>query len=277
MRIFLAGASGVIGRRLVPALTGAGHEVWGTTRRPDRTAAIAAAGARPVLLDALDAEAVRAAVAGCAPDVVIHQLTDLASRDFAANSRIREQATRNLVDAARTAGIERLLAQSIAFVHPDGTRPATEQDPIDDDPARAVTLDGVRALESTVAEIEQSVILRYGMLYGPGTWYAPDGLMAEQAHAGTLPAGPEVTSFVHVDDAVDATVAALDWPAGIVNIVDDEPASGRDWAPVFAAAVGAPAPEPTDDGPIGRPISNALARSRGWSPRHSTWRTGFTA
>lgn len=270
MRILLAGAAGAIGRRLVPLLVAGGHEVVGTTRRPERVHAIAGLGARGALLDAYDRENVERVMEAVEPDAVIHQLTDLAALDFAGNARVRIEGTRNLVDAALACGVERMVAQSIAWVVAPGTTPATEDEPLAED-----ATPGVRELEAAVAEVPVGVVLRYGMLYGPGTWFARDGAHADSARKGGLGATAEVTGFVHVDDAAAAAVDALAWSAGVVNVVDDEPARAEEWMPAFAAAVGAPPPAiPAFESP-GRPISNARARSLGWVPRHASWREGF--
>lgn len=281
MRIFVAGASGAIGRRLLPLLTAAGHDVVGTTRTEAGLDALRALGARPVQLDVFDAEATAAAVAAHAPDVVMHQLTALAGGNPADNARIRIEGTRNLVDAAKRAGVTRIVAQSISWAYEPGSGPARETDPLDvAAPApRATTIGGIRSLEDAVAELPQHVILRYGTLYGPGTWFAPGGLMADKLAAGTLPANDGVSSFVHVDDAAGAALAALEWTAnGPVNIVDDEPAPAHAWAPVLADAFALPAPAHTEGGaPWERGADNTLARSYDWVPRHGSWRTGFHA
>ncbi|GHE12644.1 NAD-dependent epimerase/dehydratase family protein [Streptomyces alanosinicus] len=280
MRIFVAGATGAIGRRLVPLLIEAGHDVIGATRTPGGLDTLRALGADARQLDVFDAEAVTAAVAEAAPDVVMHQLTSLAAGNPADNARIRVEGTRNLVDAAKRAGVTRIVAQSISWAYAPGTEPAREHHPLDlDAPApRATTIGGIRALEDAVAELPHHVILRYGTLYGPGTWFAPGGLMADKLAAGTLPANAGVSSFVHVDDAARAAVAALAWPAGPVNIVDDEPAAARVWVPVLADALKAPVPEPVEGGAgWERGADAALARSRGWQPTHRSWRTGFSA
>ena len=274
LKILVAGATGVVGRRLVPLLVEAGHEVAGTTRRPERTESIAAQKARPIVLDVLDADAVREVVAAERPDAIIHQLTDLANEDFEANSHLRIHGTRNLVEAAKESGVELMIAQSIAWLYVPGDRPAVETDPLDPTlpPSK-----GVIALEEAVATMPRGVVLRYGALYGPGTWYAPDGAIAERVKAGTLRQAPSWTSFVHADDAAAAALAALDWPAGPVNIVDDEPATTADWLPVFSAALGAPTPGTAGRhaAPMGRPVSNAKALSLGWKPQVPSWRTGF--
>jgi nucleoside-diphosphate-sugar epimerase len=272
MHVLLAGATGVVGRRIVPLLLARGHRVTGLTRRPGRAAALRALGARPVVVDVVEGSSLTAAVRAVAPDVVMHQLTDLGDGDLAANARFRVVGTRNLVDAAHAAGVRRIVAQSIAFAYADGPGSASEDTPLD--PAWP----GVRELESTVAELAEWVVLRYGMFYGPDTWFAPDGRMADQARAGQLPADASVTSFVHVDDAATAAVEALAWPTGAVNVCDDEPAAGRDWVPAFCAAVGAPAPPRVTSRQAGaRGADNHRARRLGWTPAHPSWRDGFPA
>ncbi|MGH3241713.1 MAG: NAD-dependent epimerase/dehydratase family protein, partial [Spirillospora sp.] len=205
MKILLAGATGVVGRRLIPLLVQAGHEVTGTTRRAERTGLLGDLGATPVVLDVLDAAATRAAVTAARPDAVIHQLTDLSQEDFTANSQLRIEGTRNLVDAARAEGVETMVAQSIAWVYVPGDAPAVETDRLD---ASLPPYAGVAALEEAVGEMPRGVVLRYGALYGPGTWYAPDGAIADRVRAGTMRPAPSWTSFVHADDAASAAFAA---------------------------------------------------------------------
>lgn len=279
MKILLAGAGGVIGRALAPLLVQAGHEVAGTTRRTDRLGEIAALGARPVVADALDRRGVFDLVAAERPDVVMHQLTDLSSRDYAGNARIRIEGTRHLIDAAKSVGVRRVIAQSIAWVYAPGEGPAREDEPLDLEapPPRGTTVEGVRALEAAVAEMPEGVILRYGLFYGPGTWYARDGSAADQVRRGELPATDGITSWIHVEDAARAALLALEWPPGPVNIVDDEPAPGTAWLSVYAAALGAPPPPVSPGAGRGeRGASNAKARKDlGWQPIYSTWREGF--
>ncbi len=279
-RIFIAGATGAIGRLLVPRLVGAGHQVTAATRGAGKAALLRDQGATPVVLDVFDAAAVRDALKEAAPEVVIHQLTALSDVDLAANARIRVEGTRNLVDAAKDVGARRMIAQSISWAYAPGDGPADETTPLDTGapPPRATTVAGVAALENATAELDEWVVLRFGTFYGPGTWYAPGGLMASRLAEGTVPANDGVASFLHVADAADATLAALDWPSGPLNIVDDEPAPAREWVPALATALGAPAPEPVAGGaPWERGATNAKATSLGWCPRHPSWRTGFTA
>lgn len=281
MRIFLAGAFGALGRQVVPALLGQGHEVVGLTRNPASAGKIEAQGAAAVLGDVYDAAALTQVVAAARPDVVLHQLTDLGAGDRAANAKVRVTGTRNLVDAAKAAGVRRIVAQSISWAYEPGAEPATEDTPLDRHgaPDRVTTVAGIESLETAVAELPEWVVLRYGTLYGPGTWYEPGALMADLAHAGTLPANADVSSFVHVGDAASAVVAALDWPPGAVNVCDDEPAAGHEWVPVFCAAVGAPRPARVDAERTGwaRGADNTRARKElGWTPERSSWRDGFT-
>ncbi|HEY2203946.1 MAG TPA: NAD(P)-dependent oxidoreductase [Pseudonocardia sp.] len=278
MRIFLAGATGAVGRPLVPMLLAAGHRVIGTSRTDRGVTDVRALGAEPVRLDVFDADALRDAVRAAAPDLVMHQLTALGDGDLAANARIRRVGTRALVDAAHAAGVRRIVAQSISWAYAPGDTPADEATPLDPTEAapRAGSVAGVRALEDAVGELERAVVLRYGTLYGPGTWYAPHARVAGQLSAGELLADDAVSSLLHVEDAARAAVAALDWPAGPVNVCDDEPAAAREWLPALAAALGE-RPPPLAPGRAGwqRGASNALAARLGWKPRYSSWRDGF--
>jgi nucleoside-diphosphate-sugar epimerase len=288
MRIFVAGATGAVGRLLIPLLTGAGHQVTGTSRTPHGLDRVRALGADAVQVNALDTGGLRDAVTAAAPDVVIHQLTALAEGNTAENARIRREGTRNLADAARQAGVTRIIAQSVAWAYAPGDSPADEHTPLDltAPPPRANLIGGIRALEETAAELEEHVILRYGTFYGPGTWYSPGGLADQQLRQGSgttavpgpLTADDAVNSFIHVEDAARAAAAALNWPSGPVNIVDDEPAPARDWLPVLADVLGTPAP-PAAAGRAAwqRGASNTLARALGWAPQNPSWRTGFAA
>jgi nucleoside-diphosphate-sugar epimerase len=283
MRIFLAGATGVIGRRLVPRLVGQGHLVTGLVRRDLDADWLRGLGAEAVVGDVFDRDGVARAVRQARPDVVMHQLTDLKSGNREANSEMRQTGTRHLVDAARAAGVRRVVAQSIAWAYQAGPGPAGEDVPLDlgAQGTRLGTVRGVAALEAAVREAPEWVVLRYGLLYGPGTWYARDGLMAERSARGELVADGDVSSFVHVDDAAGAAADALEWPTGAVNVCDDVPAAGREWVPAFCRAVGAPdppvAPEAERHG-WARGASNEHARQGlNWTPAYPSWRKGFAA
>jgi len=306
MRVFVAGASGAIGRPLVPRLVAAGHEVTGTTRSEERAEAIRAAGATAAVVDVFDASSLRAAVDEARPEVLVHQLTSLPDRlDFRKEgvyeptNRVRIEGTGILLDAARAAGVRRVVCQSIAFAYrPEGARVKTEDDPLMDDiPGNFGS--GIRALnemEAMVLEADgiDGVVLRYGFFYGPGTYYADDGTTTADVRRRRMPIvgrGTGIFSFVHVDDAADATVAAVERGApGIYNIADDEPAQMSEWLPVFAEAAGAKKPlrvpvwlarfvggreVPTFALELRGASNEKAKRELGWQPAHPTWRTGF--
>lgn len=307
MRIFLAGATGVVGRHLVPALRQAGHEVVGTTRSTAKAAELAAAGAEPVVLDALDRDAVRDAVGAARPDVVIHQLTAITATNFkdldgsfALTNRLRTEALDHLLDAARAAGANRFVAQSFTG-WPNartGGPVKTEDDPLDTRPARNSerTLAAIRHLEeaTTRANAIDGIVVRFGLLYGPGTALGPNGEMLEMIKARKMPVvggGAGVFSFTHVLDAAGGTVAAMErGRTGIYNIVDDEPAPVATWLPYLADLLGTRPPQKlpawmakpmlgelgVNIMTAGRGSSNAMAkRELGWTLTYPTWRDGF--
>jgi nucleoside-diphosphate-sugar epimerase len=306
MRVFVAGATGAIGRPLLEQLVAAGHEVTGTTRSEAKAEIVRAAGARPVVCDALDAAALRGAVAEADPEVVVHQLTALPDRFqprnrsiYDATNRLRGEGTRNLLEAARESGARRFVCQSIAFAYAPGPKPDVK----DEDAPLALDApppfgEGVRvtqAMERSVVEADwlEGLVLRYGWFYGPGTYYGEDGSITRDVRKRRFPVigkGTGLSSFIHVDDAATATVTAVGGgPPGIYNIVDDEPAPMREWLPLFAEAMGAKKPlripawvARLAAGPMAGMMnalpgaSNAKARRElAWKPRWSTWRTGF--
>ncbi|HEY2768218.1 MAG TPA: NAD(P)-dependent oxidoreductase [Solirubrobacteraceae bacterium] len=307
MRVFLAGATGAIGRQLVPQLLAAGHQVTGMTRSPARAEQLRSAGAEPAVADALDREAVIEAVRQARPDAIVHQLTAIPAlidprrieRDFVLTDRLRTEGTHNLLAGARQVGASRVIAQSIAFAYapaPPGTL-YVESDPllpVDQAPK------SFRRTAGAITELERSVlsangiVLRYGYFYGPGSSIARDGTMAHALRKRRIPivgAGTGVWSFVHVEDAARATLAALDreGPA-TYNVVDERPAEVSEWLPAFAQAVGAPRPLKVP-ALIARPFagsygiqtmvdvrgaSGELARRElDWQPRYPSWRDGF--
>lgn len=277
MKIFVAGAAGVVGRCLLPMLIEAGHEVTGMTRSESKLAQIEESGAKAVVADAFDRDKLYQLIGDFRPDVVIHQLTALSEWNLADNARIRTEGTRNLVDAALAANVPRMIVQSISWAYEPGNVPASETESLDyEAPApRKISVDGVIAMEQAASDMPHSVILRYGALYGPDTFYDHHtGIFTSKVKQGLVPATDGVTSFLHVEDAARAALLALDWPDGPVNIVDDEPAAGKVWLPLFADSLGAPVPAVEDGMNRGeRGASNAKAKQQyGWNPQYPSWR-----
>jgi nucleoside-diphosphate-sugar epimerase len=305
MKVFVAGASGAIGRPLVRQLVAAGHEVTGTTRRPERAEQIREAGAKTVVCDVFDAAALEAAVREASPEVVVNELTSLPKDynprklDYEPTNRLREEVGGKLMKAALEAGVRRYVTQSIAFLYaPEGSRVKDEEGrPFVDAPGPF--REGVRAMLSHEGEVLgtegiEGLVLRYGQFYGPGTYYDHDGSIGRQVAKRMLPVigtGTGIASFIHVEDAASATVAALDRGSpGIYNVADDEPAKMTEWLPVYAEALGAKAPRrapawlarlvggaaAVQFGVELRGASNAKAkRELGWRPRYPSWRQGF--
>ena len=302
MRVMVVGASGAIGTRLVPQLTGRGHEVIGTFRSPGNAGRVRALGAQPVVLDLLDPGAVRQAVLEIRPEAIIHQATALAGggfsrkldRTFAVTNRLRTEGTDALLAAAREAGTRRFVAQSFApFRYArQGGMVKTEDDPLDPTPPA-----GAHETNAAMAHLDQAVTatggiaLRYGGFYGA----ASDVLvrLVRKRWYPIIGDGEGVTSWIHLDDAAAATVLALEHDgAGLYNIVDDEPAPAREWLPVLAGVLGAKPPRHVpvwlirliagEDAVLGatqsRGASNAKAKSElGWTLRYPSWRQGFAA
>lgn len=309
MEVFVAGATGAMGKQLVPRLLAAGHRVTGMTRSVSKQAALWDLGATPVVADALDPDQVAEAVAQARPDVIVHELTAISKldmrhfdRDFALTNRLRTEGTDHLLSAARAVGARRFVAASYTgwpFARVGGSV-KSEQDPLDPAPAREMreSLGAIRYLETAVtsAEFTDAVVLRYGAFYGPGTSLAPGGEQYEMVRRRKIPVvgnGAGVWSFIHIEDAAEATVVAVEHgERGIYNVVDDDPAPVAQWLPVLAQRLGAPRPwrVPRLVGRLAggeatavmmtevRGASNAKAkRELGWRPRYASWRQGFAA
>jgi nucleoside-diphosphate-sugar epimerase len=279
MKVLVAGATGAIGRQLIPLLVGLGHDVVGLSRTPSGCASLTELGATGLRGDVLEAEPLAELVKSAQPAVVINQVTDLAGLNFAENARVRREGTHNLVCASRRAGVRRFISQSIAWAYGPGGAPAREDEALDVDSAgrRKALVDAVVAAESEAMQIGEHVVLRYGMFYGAGTWHAAEGRYARQLRDGTFSASSGVVSYVHVVDAAAAAVAALSWPSGIVNVVDDEPAEGGEWVRETFTAVGVPVPELTPAADWERGADNARLRDLGFDLRFPTWRGHLTS
>ena len=302
MRVLVAGATGAVGKQLVPQLIEAGHQVTATTRSAGKASGLRAAGADVVVVDGLDAVAVGEAVARAEPEVVIHQMTALGDgfdfrhleRTFAKTNELRTRGLDHLLAAAQAAGVRRVIAQSYTgWANARTGGPVkTEDDPLDADPPRAMrpTLEGIKYLEHAILTSPmEGVALRYGNLYGPGASDLFVGMM-KRRQVPIIGSGDGIWPWLHVQDAASAAVAALHRGDGIYNVVDDEPAAVREWLPALAAAVGAAKPFriPAWLGRIAageaavvmmtqvRGSSNAKAkRDLDWEPAWPTWRDGF--
>jgi nucleoside-diphosphate-sugar epimerase len=306
MRVFVTGATGALGRHLVPGLVAVGHEVTATTRTPGKVAQLRAAGAEPVILDGLDREAVIAAVRAAAPEVIVHQMTALAGmrnlrnpdKQFAATNELRTRGTDNLLAAAARAGTRRVIAQGYAGAGPDkrsGGALKTEEDPLDWRPIRSAVQGpaAITYVDKTVpVEAPEGIVLRYGTFYGPGA----GEFLVEMARKRQLPViggGAGVWSFIEITDAAAATIAAVGHGApGLYNVVDDDPAPVAEWLPYLAKVAGGQPPRrvPAWLGRLlagefvvaemttSRGSSNQKARKElGWVPQYPSWREGFGA
>lgn len=302
MRVFVAGGTGTIGRPLVSRLLAAGHDVAAMTRFEERAEAARQAGASGVVCDVFDAERLVRMVADARPEVVVNQLTDIPPRldprkfeeQMGGLNRIRTEGYRNLVEAAQQAGARRLVAQSISFIYAPGPGAASEDDPLWHETPEPfattlrATLEGERAVLDSGLE---PLVLRYGWFYGPGTQFAADGATTAMIRKRRYPIvgdGAGVSSFIHVDDAADATVLAVQSEAsGVLNVVDDDPAPLREWLPAMAETIAAKPPRrvPAFVARLAagtfavafstqqRGASNARAKEAlGWAPAHPTWR-----
>ena len=309
MKVFVVGATGALGRRLVPMLVDHGHTIVGTTRTPGKTDALGASGATPLVLDVLDRDAVIDALTRTEPEVVVHQATALAGftdfrkfdEGFAATNRLRSEGTDHLLEGIRRLPVRRIVAQSYAgpgaFARTGGWV-KTEDDSFDPDPPAAMrrTVEAMSYLERAILEAEgiEGTVLRYGGFYGPGTSLGEGGFQLEAVRHRRFPivgGGAGVSSFIHIDDAATATLLAIEsGRTGLYNIVDDEPAPVAEWLPALAEAIGA---KPARRVPVwlgrvfagelgvvmmteSRGASNAKAkRELGWQLAYTSWRTGF--
>jgi nucleoside-diphosphate-sugar epimerase len=309
MRVFVAGATGAIGKQLVPRLVAAGHEVHGMTRSESKQPMLYELGAVPVVADALDPDQVAQAVARARPDVIIHQLTAIGvidprhfDRDFALTNSLRTEGTDHLLSAGQAMGVRRFVAQSNgAFPYArTGGAVKVEDDPLDPTPVREwrAMVAAIRHLEEAVLGVNwtEGIVLRYGAFYGPGTSLAPGEEQFELVRKRKFPLvgdGGGVWSFIHVADAAEATVAAIEHGSrGVYNVVDDDPAPIGEWLPALAQLLGAKQPMrvPRFIGRLFagevvpmmmtelRGASNAKAKLElGWRPAHPSWRQGFVA
>src|SRR5215210_7563091 len=307
MKVFLAGATGAIGRRLVPRLVEAGHHVTAITRKEKKLAELYELGAEPILCDVFDAGKLASMMTRAEPDAVVNELTDLPQslnprklKDYyAANNRVRCEGTRNLLSAALGAGVRRFLTQGSAYWYaPTGGPVKTEEAPLYLDAPAPIgpAVETIKEVEDAVLSADglEGVVLRYGMFYGPETWYAKDGDVGRRVRKRRNPMignGEGTYSFIHVDDAASATVATLEEArGGVYNVVDGDPATAVEWMPLYAEALGTKRP-PRVPAFVARLIAGRalvewslglrgasnekIKEELGWRPQYESWRRGF--
>ena len=310
MKVFVAGATGAIGKQLVPRLVAAGHEVHGMTRSESKQTMLYELGAMPVVADALDPDQVAEAVGNAKPDVIIHELTAIPDpldtrrfdRDFALTNRLRTEGTDHLLSAGQAVGVKRFIAQSYAAWPYErvGGPVKNEADPLDPSPAREMrqSMQAIRHLEKATLDANwtEGIVLRYGAFYGPGTNMTAGSAQMKMVRRRKFPLvgdGGAVWSFIHVADAAEATVAAIEHGSrGVYNVVDDDPAAVAEWLPALAKTLGAKKPIR-----VPRLVARLLAGEAGvvmmteirgasnekakhelrWRPAHPSWRDGFAA
>lgn len=306
MKVFVAGASGAIGRQLVPMLVSAGHEVHGMTRSKSKRGLLEGLGAVPVVADALDPDQVAEAVGTARPDVIVHQLTAIGAvntrkmeKSFEATNRLRTDGTDHLLSAGQAVGVKRFVSQGHVMSYARTGGPVkTEDDPYDASPPKQMraNLEALRHMEQAVlgARWTEGIVLRYGWFYGPGSALAPDGEQSELIRKAKFPQvgdGGGVWSFVHTADAAEATVAAIvRGVRGVYNVADDDPATVSQWLPELARRLGGKKPMrvPAWVGRLAageagvvvmtelRGMSSEKAkRELGWRPARPSWRQGF--
>jgi 2-alkyl-3-oxoalkanoate reductase len=309
MRIFVAGATGAVGRELVPALIARGHQVTGLTRSPAKADMVKRMGGEPAIADALDVAAVTSAVRAAEPEVLVHELTDLSGladfrhfdRGFAATNRLRTEGTDILLAAARAAGVRRFIAQGFCgwTIGRTAGPIRSEADPRDSDPPMELrrTLDAMRYLEQavTASSTPEGIVLRYGLFYGENTGMLAPAMIDQLRHrrVPVIGGGAGRWSFIHVADAASATLAAIErgQPGQMYDIVDDEPAQVKDWLPALAQMIGAKPPLHVPAW-IGRLLAGEhlvvmmtqvsgsanerAKRELDWRPAHPNWREGFS-
>jgi nucleoside-diphosphate-sugar epimerase len=277
-KIFVVGATGLIGTKLTKRLLEEGYDVAGLTRSQQGKAKLEDQGVTGFIGDVFKADTVEAAVASYKPDVIINEITDLKQADMSANTRVRKEGTKNIVSAALNNDVQHIQSQSIAFVYEGGQGLATEETPLDYQATgeRKVTVDGVEALEQETARIPHHVILRYGLLYGPQTWFGKDGMIYNQFIDGSVSMSNGIQSFIHIDDAVETAIQALSFEPGIYNVTDDNPVDGETWAKWYAQLLNVnPTLNIEQAADHERGASNKKFRQQGGKLIYSDWQEGM--
>lgn len=275
MQRALLASTGLIGIKLVQRLKEEGHEVAGFTTSENGQQKLAAVNVKAYIGDILNADTIDQALADFKPEIIINQITDLKNVDMVANTKVRIEGSKNLIDAAKKHDVKKVIAQSIAFMYEPGEGLAYEKTALDFNSTgdRKVTVDGVVGLEEETARMDEYVVLR---LYGPGTWYGKDGMIYNQFMDGQVTLSDGVTSFVHLDDAVETSIQAIHFENGIYNVADDAPVKGSEFAEWYKEQLGV---EPNIDiqpaQPFERGVSNEKFKAQGGTLIYKTWKDGM--
>lgn len=277
-KIFVTGATGLIGTKLTKRLLEEGHDVADFTTFENGKNKLESANVKAYIGDILKYDTIEAAIADFQPEIIINQITDLKNVDMAANTKVRVEGSKNLIDAAQKYNVKKVIAQSIGFMYKAGEGLATEETPLDLDSSgdRKVTVDGVIGLEEETSRMDEYVVLRFGWLYGPGTWYGKDGMIYNQFVDGKVTLSDGVTSFIHLDDAVETSIQALNFDNGIYNVADDEPVKGSDFAEWYKQQLNVdPEINIQPAQPFERGITNDKFKVQGGQLIYSTWKDGM--
>ncbi|PTK09355.1 NAD-dependent epimerase/dehydratase family protein [Mammaliicoccus sciuri] len=277
-KIFVTGATGLIGTKLTKRLIEEGYEVAGLTTSEKGKEKLDNAGVKAYIGNILEYDTIEKSIGDFKPDIIMNEITDLKQVDMSANTKVRIEGTRNLVEAAIKHDLPHIQSQSIAFVYEAGDTLATEETSLDYDASgdRKITVDGVEGLEKESARLNKHVILRYGLLYGPGTWYGKDGMIYNQFINGEVTMTDGVQSFIHIDDAVETAIQALNFESGIYNVADDEPVKGDDWAKWYANELNVtPTLNIEPAAPFERGVTNKKFKDQGGKLIYATWKDGM--
>lgn len=277
-KIFVTGATGLIGTKLTKRLIEEGYEVAGLTTSEKGKEKLDNAGVKAYIGNILEYDTIEKSIGDFKPDIIMNEITDLKQVDMSANTKVRIEGTRNLVEAAIKHDVPHIQSQSIAFVYEAGDTLATEETSLDYDASgdRKITVDGVEGLEKESARLNKHVILRYGLLYEPGTWYGKDGMIYNQFINGEVTMTDGVQSFIHIDDAVETAIQALNFESGVYNVADDEPVKGDDWAKWYANELNVtPTLNIEPAAPFERGVTNKKFKDQGGKLIYATWKDGM--
>lgn len=277
-KIFVTGATGLIGTKLTKRLIEEGYEVAGLTTSEKGKEKLDNAGVKAYIGNILEYDTIEKSIGDFKPDIIMNEITDLKQVDMSANTKVRIEGTKNLVEAAIKHDVPHIQSQSIAFVYEAGDTLATEETSLDYDASGdcKITVDGVEGLEKESARLNKHVILRYGLLYGPGTWYGKDGMIYNQFINGEVTMTDGVQSFIHIDDAVETAIQALNFDSGIYNVADDEPVKGDDWAKWYANELNvSPTLNIEPAASFERGVTNKKFKDQGGKLIYTTWKDGM--